>query len=252
MHLIQCRLRPAELIRFARTQGLADKWDSDLGYAAHAMLQGLFGELAPRPFRLMSGSGGGHGHNAEQRLVHGRSQRLQLLGYCAHGAEDLRDHAGMFALPDAYQCLVMDSLASKPLPRRWPRGRQLGFEVLCCPIARRKDVEKDMFLWAVEDAHESATLHRLEVYQRWLSHQLGEAASVVSAELAAFRLIRMLRRNHPGEDKPRTGKGLQRPQALFSGVLEITDETAFEHVLSRGVGRHRAFGHGMLLLRPAS
>ena len=35
------------------------------------------------------------------------------------------------------------------------------------------------------------------------------------------------------------------------GILTITDAAAFSNLLARGVGRHRAYGYGMLLLRPA-
>ena len=41
------------------------------------------------------------------------------------------------------------------------------------------------------------------------------------------------------------------PDALMRGVLEITDGPAFAQLLAGGVGRHRAYGYGMLLLRPA-
>ena len=34
------------------------------------------------------------------------------------------------------------------------------------------------------------------------------------------------------------------------GILTITDPIAFAELLKRGVGRHRAYGYGMLLLRP--
>jgi CRISPR system Cascade subunit CasE len=45
-------------------------------------------------------------------------------------------------------------------------------------------------------------------------------------------------------------KKLDRPQALVKGVLNIADSDAFNRLLARGIGRHRAFGYGMLLLRP--
>ncbi len=41
------------------------------------------------------------------------------------------------------------------------------------------------------------------------------------------------------------------PEAEFEGTLEVLDGTAFHAVLARGIGRHRAFGYGMLLVRPA-
>ena len=35
------------------------------------------------------------------------------------------------------------------------------------------------------------------------------------------------------------------------GVLTITDSEAFASTLAQGIGRHRSYGFGMLLLRPA-
>ena len=36
----------------------------------------------------------------------------------------------------------------------------------------------------------------------------------------------------------------------MAGTLTIGDPDAFAAILSRGVGRHAAFGYGMLLLSP--
>ena len=41
------------------------------------------------------------------------------------------------------------------------------------------------------------------------------------------------------------------PDALMRGELTVTDGTAFACLLKKGIGRHRAYGYGMLLLRPA-
>jgi CRISPR system Cascade subunit CasE len=38
---------------------------------------------------------------------------------------------------------------------------------------------------------------------------------------------------------------------VFNGVLEVTEPGTFASSLARGIGRHRAFGFGMLLLRQA-
>jgi len=37
-----------------------------------------------------------------------------------------------------------------------------------------------------------------------------------------------------------------------TGVLQVRDSAAFAALLARGIGRHRAFGFGMLLLKPAA
>jgi CRISPR system Cascade subunit CasE len=37
---------------------------------------------------------------------------------------------------------------------------------------------------------------------------------------------------------------------LFSGQLQVNDGDAFARLVTSGIGRHRSFGFGMLLLRP--
>jgi len=49
----------------------------------------------------------------------------------------------------------------------------------------------------------------------------------------------------------RLSAGRLGPDAVFKGVLQIHDADAFNRLLRRGIGRHRAFGFGMLLLKPA-
>ena len=57
-----------------------------------------------------------------------------------------------------------------------------------------------------------------------------------------------LRQTHSGQN--RSHRGVERPDALFTGEITVADPEAFCRLLARGVGRHRAFGFGMLLLRP--
>jgi CRISPR system Cascade subunit CasE len=48
----------------------------------------------------------------------------------------------------------------------------------------------------------------------------------------------------------RNGRRIEGPDAVVHGTLTITDPVAFAGLLARGVGRHRSYGYGMLLLRP--
>jgi CRISPR system Cascade subunit CasE len=50
----------------------------------------------------------------------------------------------------------------------------------------------------------------------------------------------------------RGGAVSEGPEATFHGTLEITDPVRFADLLARGVGRHRAYGYGMLLLRASN
>ena len=47
---------------------------------------------------------------------------------------------------------------------------------------------------------------------------------------------------------PRTIVG---PDVVLKGRLQVDDSDAFTQLLRRGIGRHRAFGFGMVLLKPA-
>ena len=62
----------------------------------------------------------------------------------------------------------------------------------------------------------------------------------------------MFRRGRRDEetDEPRKSKLFPRPDVVFAGRLRVTEPAAFGAWLGRGVGRHCAFGFGMLLLRP--
>jgi CRISPR system Cascade subunit CasE len=86
---------------------------------------------------------------------------------------------------------------------------------------------------------------REEVYTDWLSRQLDGrgGAALESATLQSFQRTRAVRK--------RGNRYSEGPDALMRGVLTVTDGKAFAELLARGVGRHRAYGYGMLLLRPA-
>ena len=75
---------------------------------------------------------------------------------------------------------------------------------------------------------------------------MGQAARLEDFTLDGFANVRLLRK---AEGAGR--RDFQRPQALLGGILQVQDGDAFHTLLARGIGRHRAFGYGMLLLRPA-
>jgi CRISPR system Cascade subunit CasE len=242
LYMLQLHLDPAALVHFLAAHRLNREADGDWGYGIHAWLAATFGALAPRPFRL---------------YMDPRNQKPpKLLGYSAHGREALLDHALSFAEPTARAvCPVEQDLALAPLPgpERWRPGRRLGFEVLACPVARRSrdGVERDVFLHHADRAPADAGLSRESIYRDWLATQLTSAAAIETAALERFYLVRQLRRGRKGEEGRRSRTRLMRPAAVLSGVLNVLDGTGFQALLSRGIGRHRAFGYGMLLVRPA-
>lgn len=232
LYMVELELDMAALFRFLQPHGLKMNKDQDLGYATHAWLAATFGKRAPKPFRLFHAK---------------RGCPARVLGYTDGGREELAQQAHEFALPTALAvCDLEKRFNSKLMPGRWDRGRRLGFRVLACPISRKDDGEKDVFLRAVERVSKEDVLDREAIYCDWLRRQLEAGAKVDHVKLEGFQMLQHYRRGTPG----RAGK-LIRPHAELSGVLEVTDEEKFAHALARGVGRHRSFGYGMLLLRPA-
>ena len=240
---------PADLHRFARDhikdndgRGLPDHpFDAD--YLVHALFCALFGAIAPAPFF----------RNRDEVLAYSNKDRSALI-----------EQAHTYSMPQAYSCLDWERCATKPLPTKWPVGKCLGFECRVCPVVRgpaghRRSNELEKCKDAPEvDAYlarvwrDSAAPPREAVYKEWLSRELARwaSASLISAELKAFRLTRLLRRTQRSENGRRS-LGVTRPDVLFRGTLRIDDGEAFPRLLERGLGRHRAFGFGMLLFRPS-
>jgi CRISPR system Cascade subunit CasE len=239
LNMLRLSLGLPRMVRRAQRQGLG-RGESDLGYLVHCQLGELFGTKAPSLFRVHEGEG----------------RRTQVLAYSKVSAAALREHAQAFADPEAHENCDWDSFAGKALPERFEAGRGLGFEVRVCPTKRmsaegpkhRKGAEVDVFLAECWKAGEGTSVDREEVYRQWLATELGrgDAARLLQAKLESFRRRRLTRRTQ-GEE--RKAVSVERPDVLMSGLLEVSEPGAFSALLARGLGRHRGFGYGMLLLR---
>jgi CRISPR system Cascade subunit CasE len=240
MTLYMIKLVPdvPQLIRWAERQRLLDRThEDDLGYALHAALRAAFGGLAPRPFALVTE----------------RVSSPELLGYTTHDTDALRDHALSFAAPEIPSVIGLPSLAGKPMPDSFAFGRRLGFTLRARPTIRT-DRDGDRTRVAERDAYREPPPNaaddsptRGEVYQAWLTTRL-EAGGAAVERLMLERFCRSftLRRN-----KSRRLHAVEGPDASFSGALMVKEPEKFAGLLAHGVGRHAAFGYGMLLLRPA-
>lgn len=227
LHLLRIPVHAPRLLRFAKEHGINQE-DETLGYILHAWFANLFGEWAPKPFRYLE-------------------RRGEVLGYARVPAADLLTHAQSFSSPQAWAALDAEGVASKPMPVEWHDGQRLRLEVLACPVSRKDDEEKDVYLRALDRTGADAP-PRAEVYRQWFASQWGEALSFQHVELIGMSArSRLLRRARNGGNRLRT---VERPQALFGADAVVLDGTRFAERLARGIGRHRAFGFGMVLLAP--
>lgn len=212
--------------------------DGDYGYALHGLLSAVFGEQAPKPFRYMGNKQG-------------------LLAYTLENLETLQLHASL-ATPDIARVLGLNELDARPFPSAWKEGLSLGFEVRVRPVIRIKDGrERDAFLHAIDaipTAEGNGIAQRALIYRNWLEKQfsINGAAKINQAQMKEFRLTRVLRKTSSSENSKRKSHTVTGPDVVFKGILQVGNPEAFTHLLARGVGRHRAFGFGMLLLKPAS
>lgn len=246
LHMIQLRLDAAALGRLHVQAGLPPH-HQDIGYLTHSLLASLFAGTAVQPFALQD----------ETR------RQLEVLGYSVSTAQELRGRADTFATPEAHQACDWASFASKPMPKAWEPGRRLGFAVRICPTVRIASAAEvlgkngeaqalaagtELDAWLHRRFLKEEAVDREEVYVSWLAGRVRPAAELIEARLHSFRRLRLVRRTR---GQKRAAHVLERPDVLVRGTLAVLDSEAFIRLLGRGVGRHRSFGFGMLLLRPA-
>ncbi len=239
-NLLHTQPDPQRLAAWAARHRLLDKV-GDLGYALHALLHAAFGEQAPQPFRYL---------DAEQGL----------LAYTCLGATEL---ARLVALadPDVAAALGLGhtshhgGMSVRPFPAQWAVGHTLGFEVRVRPIIREGKTgrERDAFLAAAEKA-DGGRLDRDEVYVQWLRDLLERqgGAELVDARMTRYQQLGVTRKSQKGSaEDVRHSRLVNGPDAVLAGQLRVANSQAFAQLLASGIGRHRAFGFGLVLLRPA-
>lgn len=241
LHLLRFDPDPRAAAMWFHSESLAPRGQDDDGYAWHALLTAVFGPaLAPKPFRVIARRG---------RPPH-------LLAYAPHDGASLRAYAAQFADPRSLAALGADAIAAKPMPTV-AAGQRLGFSLRVRPTVRRdrdgdrrKVAELDAAIAALGPApHDSA--ERTEVYLNWIRDKLAGAG----AETVRLRLDGVI-----GDDAPRRSRRdalgnrpLRRVpghSVTATGTLTVEKAEQFSAALARGIGRHRAFGYGMLLLAP--
>lgn len=226
LYLVRIPVNPPRLLRFAFEHGITQE-DENLGYTLHAWFTALFGELAPKPYRYFE-------------------RRGEVLAYARADCSALLEHARAFASPLAWQALDADDVASKPMPMLWRSGQRLRLEVLACPVSRKGDNEKDIYLRALDRLIDAPP--RAEVYRQWFARQWGKAMRFNLIEVKGMSArSRLLRRDRRNGNRLRL---VERPQALFDAEAVVQDTETFAALLARGIGRHRAFGFGMVLVSP--
>jgi CRISPR system Cascade subunit CasE len=240
LQVVKIPLRLPAVIGLARKRNIPLR-DLDEGYLVHCLLTELWQSKAPAPFLLKGAS------------VHdewGGRGIVDVWGYTTTTSEQLQAHAQEFGDPELLGCLA-GPLHGKEMPL-FAAGRRLAFTVRACPIVRTKSPsdptrkrEVDAYIAARVAIGDDAP-PREEVYLRWLRDRFANSsATLQQARVLGMKRERVTRRTQGAE---RTARTFERPDVTFEGELTVNDASAFGVMLGHGVGRHRAFGFGMLLL----
>lgn len=238
--LLQLRPDLPRLLRWLQASG-QPQLRHDMGYALHAAAKACLGDLAPKPFLLDEREAGAP----------------LLVGYVPAAAAGLQRAAQLSsAEPAAAEALGLADLRCRELPGDWRAGERFRFSLRAAPIVRSRArgtgyPEVDAALHPKHAPDDSTP--RDAAYGHWLAEQLARdgAAVLESHQLRRFALHQGLRRQARGAGAVRGARGTWLPDAFLQGQLRVQDPAAFHRLLARGVGRHRAFGFGCLLLAPA-
>lgn len=237
LHLIEMPLSMPVLNRWAGQRRIG-RGLFDEGLTLHYLLGEAFGPAVLQPFRL---------------LVAPRARTGTLYAYSTAPADELRATAALLMGPSETEVVSLDALRSVERPKTtWREGMRLGFDLKSRPAVRLasplKGKEVQFPTGAEVDAFLAETLRndharqREDVYLDWLAARLAPVADLErdSSRLHQFRRVRSMR----------GGRRVEGPEAVIHGTLVVRDPRKFAELLARGVGRHRSYGYGMLLLRP--
>lgn len=239
LHLVELPISLRSLHQWAALRLPRDGMDE--GLALHHLLGEVFGPSTLQPFRLM---------------VAPRAREGSLYAYASDDAATLAKNASATLTPDLAAVVHLGKLRSLPRPAIWVQGQKLGFDLRLRPVVRlasalsgqddtgapvqfRKGAEVDAFLAA---ALRDQTPNRETIYLGWLAERLSPAATL---EPNATRLSSFER-----SIIHRDGRRIEGPDAVVHGTLTVNDPEGFAALLKKGIGRHRSYGYGMILLRP--
>ena len=221
----------------AKNRGLVNNRFVDVGLAMHILLTSVFSKGTVQPYRVMSSA---------------RRSRGSFYAYTNATTDELVGIANLVIGPDSAGVLDLDAMSSRALPVV-EADQRVGFDIKVRPTRRSNGHEADACLmhgreWVDRDSYSSCdndrvtTSIREKTYSKWLAERLRGVADVNMCRLAHFRKSRAA--------FGRNRNAIHLPDATLHGDMTVLDPVAFQEKLRTGIGRHKAYGYGMILLRP--
>ena len=250
-YMVHAPIDVRALKKWAGQRRLVRRGTLDDGLALHVLLSGMFGKGVLQPFRLYSSD---------------RRRWGAIYAYSDDDEHSLQKMAAAVAPPESCSIVRPEGLRTKRMPQAFQVDQRLGFELRARPVRRvhedirdarwdkvvKKGAEVDAY-WlenlrkpladsskVVLPRDGNAHDQREQCYWQWLSARLGKTADVKKCRLQSFRRVRVVRGRATVEG----------PDAILRGNLVVRNTEEFARTVRQGIGRHKAYGYGMLLLRP--
>lgn len=225
---VQYTINNERLNLWAASRGIRQKDGGDyLGCALHALTSEALGHLRLMTYRAMGVSAG--------------RPFAQLYGYATISGAELEKIARRCSPPEHWGVIDFRQYAEREIKPDFQRGEIVRINVLTRPVAMsrffsrgrwRKEVDvADLLI--ERDGRNPAD--RDWIYGEWLAQRLSAAGDLLSEGFE----VRHVREAGPA--------GVN---AVLEGDVKIRDPAALFDLLHSGIGRSRAYGHGMLILRP--
>ena len=232
LYLMKATLNMVNLAKYA-----AEQRHSDPDRTAHCLMAESFGKTQmPKPFVIKT--------KLDDGVIHGT-----VLAYTSLTAADLKKVA--WGHQKLAHGAVMDpnTIMTMGVPESWSEGQTLQFDVHVKPTKRSSsrdaehpNTEQDVYLAAGADTN------RGEIYCQWLS-ELITRQGVLQAAPESMTMTQFTMRRVKRQGSSQWIKG---PDATISGTATVVNPSMVVSMLAGGIGRHKGYGYGMLLLRPGS
>jgi hypothetical protein len=244
-HIVQVSINIPRVMRFyKRFWGHRSPGLSDVGMLIKTALTETFvGEAAIRPWR-QQGEGDEFG-------------TLTILGVSKYDAEQLKDMV-VDSLPELANCYDTNSFFSKPL-RDFEAGKRYQIQSLVSArkmtsfvggkyVERR--VERDLYSIEKEfcEAKGKTPRSREEVYTDFFQDFFEDTVEFESCKIKSIKSDRTVRKDENGLPNIAFSSN----SAEFEATVKIKDAECFRNLLINGIGRAKAYGHGMVLVRAAA
>lgn len=231
-HLIHFNLNPRRFGAWSATRSPRGAEGGDPQHMMHVLLSALFGKGLAQPFRLFEPQTGD----------------WSVYAHSVMSAEELARTANLVGTPEMLSIISIGDMWGKPLPTQVPAGTRIGFDVRLSPMMRTEKAEQDAYAAMAKqlfpddpDGMARAGLTREGVYRDWFAKRLEGAGELEEVRMSSFRRVPMFRSGHR----------FTAPEIVLHGDLRVTDPERFRALHHHGVGRGKAYGFGLLLLRPA-